>query len=83
MAKMLAVLGPVVAAGGALILIVDAIRNWVRWTDLVEWPIQRFRTAAASHRTMLKRIQDYPPTYPEVQRREELVDCNIEYASAI
>lgn len=72
MAKTLGIVGPLIAMVGALILILDAVRNLTLWTEFVEWPVERFKTMTAQHRRFSKRIQEYPPNYPYEERQKEI-----------
>lgn len=77
MVKLLGIFGPLVAAIGAAILIIDVLRGPVRWTEYVDWPRARFKTENEQHKRFLKRLAELPPNYPEDERKR-LLEAEIE-----
>jgi hypothetical protein len=71
-AKILGVLGPLIAAIGAFILILDVLRGEVRWWGLVHVPNARFKTENEQHKRFLKRLAELPSGYPEDERKKLL-----------
>jgi hypothetical protein len=75
MVRILAILGPIVAALGAGILILDVIRNQsVRWTLYVDFPNYRRKIENKRHRRTLKGWEDLPDTYPEEYRQKYIAE---------
>jgi hypothetical protein len=74
--KVLGVLGPLVAAAGAAVMIIDALRGPLRWTEFVDWPRKRLKTENEQHKRFLIRLTELPATYPE-DERQRLVEKEI------
>jgi len=75
MVRILGMLGPIVAALGAGILILDVIRNQsVRWTLYVDFPNYRRKIENKRHRRRLKGWKDLPDTYPEDYRQKYIAE---------
>jgi len=75
MVRILGILGPLVAALGAGILILDVIRNQsVRWTLYVDFPNYRRKIENERHRRRLKQWENLPDTYPEDYRQKYIAE---------
>lgn len=77
-AKLLGVLGPLVAAIGAALLTYDVLRGPVRWYQQVFFHRGALRADARIHESLLKRLSSFPsPPYSDDQKRQ-LIDAQIE-----
>jgi hypothetical protein len=83
-AKVLGVLGPLIAAIGAALLTYDALRGPVRWYDQVFFHRGALRAEARIHESVLKGLSSLPsPPYSDDQKRQ-LIDAEIEkYKSSV
>lgn len=77
MSKLLGVLGPLVAAIGAALLVIDALRGPVRWYEFIDWPRARLKTENEQHKRFIQRLHELPPNYPE-DERERLIEHEME-----
>jgi hypothetical protein len=77
MPKLIGVLGPLVAAIGAAILVVDALRGPVRWYEFIDWPRARLKVENEQHKRFLRRLKELPATYPE-DERQRLIEHEFE-----
>jgi len=77
-AKILGVLGPLVAAIGAALLTYDVLRGPVRWYEQVFFHRGRLRAEARIHESLLKSLSSLPsPPYSDDEKRK-LIDAQIE-----
>jgi hypothetical protein len=75
MVRILGILGPLIAAIGAGILILDVIRNQsVRWAFYVDFPNYRRKVENERHKRRLKQWEDMPDTYPEDYRQKYIAE---------
>lgn len=77
-AKILGVLGPLVAAIGAALLTYDVLRGPVRWYEQVFFHRGALRAEARIHESVLKGLSSLPsPPYSDDQKRQ-LIEAEIE-----